>query len=220
MRKLLLLVLVASSVAAVDKKQMLSSEAFLHSHPDLDFRLQGLQRYDKGDLDRAFELFRRAARYADKPSQAMIAQMYWRGDGVPQDRALGYAWMDLAAERNYKTMVVKREAYWHALDEGERRRAVQQGEAVYLDYGDAVAQPRLEKRLRQAKTGTTGSRAGFVGNLRIEIQTPAGPRTVRGDEFYAKEFWEPALYWKWQEDSWNAPAAGEVEVGPLTHEPH
>lgn len=221
MRKaLLLLVLAVPAAFAVDKKEMLASEAFLNSHPDLKFRLQGLQRYEKGDRDRAFELFRRAARYADKPSQAMIAEMYWNGDGVPRDRALGYAWMDLAAERQYKTMVLKRETYWNALDEGERRRAIQQGEAVYADYGDAVAQKRLEKRLRQAKWDTTGSRVGHVGALSIRIDTPAGPRTVRGDEFYAREFWEPALYWKWQETTWNAPGAGAVEVGPLTHDPH
>lgn len=202
-----------------NEKEMLSSDAFLSSHPDLKFRIDGLRRFDAGDADRAFELFRRAARYADKPSQAMIAEMYWQGRGVPQDRALGYAWMDLAAERRYKSMVIKREAYWAALGDSERKRAVTLGEAIYRDYGDAAAQPRLEKRLREARQGITGSRVGHVGALKIVIQTPAGPRNIDGSQFYSREFWEPALYWKWQEDSWNAPPAGEVEVGPLTHDP-
>jgi hypothetical protein len=197
---------------------MLSSEAFLGSHPDLNFRLQGLRRYDAGDHERALELFRRAARHADKPSQAMIAEMYWQGIGVPRDRALGYVWMDLAAERNYKSMVIKRENYWNALDEAERKRALALGEDVYRDYGDHVAQPRLEKRLRQARNDTTGSRVGNVGALRIVIQTPTGPKSIDGSQFYAKELWEPELYWKWHSDSWNGPDGGAVEVGPLTRD--
>ena len=215
---LLLLAGLASPALAVDKKQMLSSEAFLGAHPDLNFRLQGLRRYDAGDHDRAFELFRRAARYADKPSQAMVAEMLWTGTGVPQDRALAYAWMDLAAERNYRSMVLKRETYWNGLDESERKRALAAGEAVYRDYGDAAAKPRLERRLRQARQDTTGSRVGSTVGLKIVIETPTGPRTIDGSQFYARELWEPELYWQWQEKTWNAPSGGAVEVGPLTHD--
>jgi hypothetical protein len=221
MRHLLFVALLAACAApahAIDKKQMLSSEAFLGSHPDLNFRLQGLRRYDAGDHDRAFELFRRAARYADKPSQAMVAEMLWQGIGVPQDRALGYAWMDLAAERNYRSMVIKRETYWNELDEADRKRALAAGEAIYRDYGDAAAKPRMERRLRQARQDTTGSRVGSTVGLKIVIETPTGPRTIDGSQFYARELWEPERYWEWQEKTWNAPAGGAVEVGPLTHD--
>jgi hypothetical protein len=214
----LLLAAIAAQAGAADKKQMLSSEAFLGSHPDLNFRLQGLRRYEAGDHDRAFELFKRAARYADKPSQAMVAEMLWQGIGVPQDRALAYAWMDLAAERNYRSMVLKREAYWNALDESERKRAIAGGEAVYRDYGDATAQPRLERRLRQARQDTTGSRVGSTVGLQIVIETPTGPQTIDGAQFYAKELWEPELYWQWQEKTWNAPSGGAVDVGPIGHD--
>ena len=222
MRNLLLALFLAPLAApadAVDKKKMLSSHAFLAAHPDLNFRLQGLRRYEAGDHDRALELFRRAARYADKPSQAMVAEMLWEGTGTPADRALAYAWMDLAAERNYRSIVLKRETYWAALKDSERQRALALGEQVYRDYGDAVAQPRLEKKLRQARQHTTGSRVGMTGNLKIIIETPNGPQTIDGSQFYAKELWEPALYWSWQEKSWNAPTGGEVDVGPVRSHP-
>ena len=221
MRNLLLALFLAALAApawAADKKEMLSSEAFLGSHPDLNFRLQGLRRYEAGDHDRAFELFRRASRYGDKPSQAMVAEMLWQGTGVPQDRALAYAWMDLAAERNYRSMLLKRETYWAALDAADRKRALAGGEAVYRDYGDNVAKPRLERRLRQARQHTTGSRVGSTVGLKIVIETPTGPKTIDGSQFYARELWEPELYWQWQEKTWNAPSGGEVEVGPLTRD--
>src|SRR3546814_613891 len=74
------------------------TEGFLSSHPDMRWRREGLYSYNQEEYDIAMDQFLRAARYADKPSQAMIAEMYWKGIGVPRDRELGYAWMDWAAE--------------------------------------------------------------------------------------------------------------------------
>ena len=42
---------------------------------------------------------------------------------VPADRALAYAWMDVAAERLYHDFLVRREGYWRALDEAQRNGA-------------------------------------------------------------------------------------------------
>src|SRR3546814_3071942 len=68
------------------------TEGFLSSHPDMRWRREGLYSYNQEEYDIAMDQFLRAARYADKPSQAMIAEMYWKGIGVPRDRELGYAW--------------------------------------------------------------------------------------------------------------------------------
>ena len=73
------------------------TEGFLAAHPDLRWRAEGV-----------------------RASQAMIAAMYWDGTGVVRDRPIAYAWMDLAAERMYHDFLLYREAYWNALDAGER----------------------------------------------------------------------------------------------------
>lgn len=164
------------------------------------------------------QYFLRSARYADKPAQAMIAEMYWKGIGVPQDRALGYAWMDLAAERFYSNFVIMREQYWGALDETQRREAIERGQPLLAEYGDDVAKPRMAKILRKQRT-MTGSRVGFVGNLQIIPFT--GPNagtgmTIRGDEYYAPKYWRADKYFEWQDEIWEAPARkGKVEVGDL-----
>ena len=75
---------------------------FMNGHPDLFWRLRGRKYYEAGHYEHARECFELAARYADKPSQAMLGEMHWQGEGGPRDRALGYAWMDLAAERLYE----------------------------------------------------------------------------------------------------------------------
>ena len=195
------------------------TEGFLAAHPDLRWRREGIEAFEKGRHAEAMTYFQRAARHADKPSQAMVAGMYWDGQGVARDRALGYAWMDLAAERQYPDFVLFRERYWSQMTEPERASALERGQAVYAEYGDAVAKPRLETILRRERRKTTGSRLGFVGNLTIIPQT--GPlagsgMTLSGEQYYAKEYWEPEAYWQLQDEIWRAPQReGKVDVGDV-----
>ena len=197
----------------------LMTEGFLSGHPDLRWRREGQHAYANKRYDEAMTYFLRAARYADKPSQAMIAEMYWKGIGVAQDRMLGYAWMDLAAERFYSNFVIKREEYWRALGEIEQRDAIVRGQPLLAEYGDDVAKVRMAKVLRKEHS-VTGSRVGFVGNL--EIIPFTGPNagsgmTIRADEYYAPKYWQADKYFEWQDQIWDAPAArkGRVEVGDL-----
>lgn len=197
----------------------LMTEGFLSAHPDLRWRREGLHAYANKRYDQAMQYFLRAARYADKPAQAMIAEMHWKGIGVPQDRELGYAWMDLAAERFYSNFLIMREQYWETLDATQRVNAIERGQPLLAEYGDDVAKKRMAKVLRKHR-GVTGSRTGFVGNL--EIIPFTGPYAgsglrIRGDEYYAPKFWQADKYFDWQDQVWDAPGArkGRVEVGDV-----
>lgn len=199
------------------RRAIISSSGFLSHHPDLNHRMQGTRAFEDGFFNDALAHFRRAARHADKPSQAMIAEMYFSGNGVAQDRALGYAWMDLAAERRYPAFLALREHYWAQLTPAERERAIEVGQEIYAEYEDAVARPRLERELRRGKRGTTGSRVGSVGNLVIELPDGPGgvPMRVQGSQFYDPRYWEPDQYWAWQDEVWGAPLRGRVDILPL-----
>lgn len=198
--------------------EMLTS-GFLSAHPDIRWRREGSYSYNRKEYDLAMDQFTRAARYADKPSQAMIAEMYWKGLGVPQDRELGYAWMDLAAERMYPNFVIKRERYWELLDAGQQRNAIERGQQLLAEYGDDVAKPRLAKLMQRAKRETTGSHMGFVsGGLKITPMT--GPLagtgiTMSPEEYYKPEFWNPQEYFASQDAEWGSPERGQVNVGEL-----
>ncbi|MEE7559597.1 hypothetical protein HH299_07695, partial [Xanthomonas sp. Kuri4-2] len=118
----------AAGVAQLNEDaDFLYSESFLAAHPDQYFRLRGAQARAGGDLAAARRYFRRAARHADKLSQAAYAEMLWNGEGGEPDRALAYAWMDLAAERATPVLLARREHYWAALTAQERERAVRDG---------------------------------------------------------------------------------------------
>lgn len=193
--------------------QLMITAGFLNGHPDLRFRLLALEKHKAGKREDAFRFFQYAAQYADKPSQAMVAEMLWNGDGTPVDRARAYAWMDLAAERGYLGFIGLRERYWKELSDAERARAITEGEAIYARYGDAAAKPRIAAVLRRERKGTTGSRTGATGSLRILVPGPAGPQEIDGSKFYDDRYWDPVKYQAWHDAMWMKPRIGKVDVG-------
>lgn len=200
---------------AADDPRVLTSQGFLGAHPDLRWRLEGQRAFEDGQGELALGYFQRAAKFADKPAQGMIAEMLWAGELVEQDRAAAYAWMDLAAERAFRPMLIRREVFWRALSAAERERALEVGRGLYAQYGDDVAQPRMERKLRSERRRITGSRTGFVGALQITIPTLSGDVTIDGSQYYHPDYWQPERYWAWQEKGWKDPPRGVVDVGPI-----
>ncbi|WP_152982704.1 sel1 repeat family protein [Stenotrophomonas humi] len=189
---------------------------FLSGHPDLRFRLLGLEKREQGKQEDAFKFFQRASYYADKPSQAMVAEMLWNGTGVEANKAQAYAWMDLAAERGYEGFLELRERYWSGLDATERDQAVQYGQDIYARFGDAASQPRIATALRRERKNVTGSRTGFSGNLKIFIPTPGGGEFIDASKFYDERYWDPAKYQQWHDSIWMKPRVATVSVGDAT----
>lgn len=217
----------ADTVAAVDlgvvddaDRELMTMEAYLDGHPDQHFRRLGVEAREHGRLDKAREYFRRAARYADKLAQGVYAEMLWNGEGGAADRALGYAWMDLAAERGAPMLVAHRERFWSELAPVERERALREGRAVYAEYGDEVAKPRLEGVLRRERRSVTGSRTGALGMVDICFGpiaadgTCMAPKNMDASRFFADKHWRAEQYWRWQDDLLRTPQREEkVEVG-------
>lgn len=184
---------------------------FLDAHPDLRFRQTGLQAYEEKAFAKALEDFKRAAWYGDKPSQAVVAEMYWGGVGVPVDRVLGMVWMDLAAERGYRFFSQKRDYYWNQLDDGQRKAAIRLAHSVFADYGDEATTPRIAAVLRRERAKMTGSRVGSLSSA-VQIVIP-GHGTIDATRFYDPQFWDPSQYRAWQDDYWLDLKVGTVSVG-------
>lgn len=194
---------------------------FERHHPDVYHRQRGLEAFGADRPHAAVAEFLQGARFADKGSQAMLAEMHWDGLGVPPDRAVAYAWMDLAAERGYPLLVAKRERYSQAMTPAERERALVLGVALYADYGDAVAKPRLDDILLQGTRDIVGSRVGGTAAF-VEVYTDIG----RGDsknpvqgrkrpDYYAARYWQPDDYWRSVDLAWSTPPKGIVRVLPI-----
>lgn len=191
---------------------IMNSEAYRFTHADLRWRAAGEEAYARRDMRAAWQHFERAARYADKPAQAMIASMLWNGDGIAQDRALAYAWADLAAERGYPRFIATREQYWNALGESERARAVEIGQGIYDEFGDEAAKPRLARELvRERRENTTGSRLGNAGPAQIKVFDQASGKVLNipGMIYGDPKYWDPAEHWKAVDAMWAAPKTAE-----------
>lgn len=192
---------------------------FLDDHPDWSYRIRAMKALEAGREREAFQYFRRAGLYADKPSQAMVAEMYWTGRGVARDRALAYAWMDLAAERGTASLVRLRERYWYRLTPEERNRAIEEGRAIHAVYADRVAQRRQERVMRAGRRDMVGTRTGF-GGLTAQIVIPAETgrdvsATIDHAEYYRPEYWQAGHYWNYQERRWEAARTGVGLGGDL-----
>ena len=207
---------------------LLKDSVFLQGHPDLRWRVEGSRQLHRGDTAAAIESFTRAAGFADKPSQAAIAELLWEGTGTARNRPLAYAWMDLAAERGYQAFLLKREAMWQDLDENEREQALAAGVQLYADYGDEVAKPRTYSVMRRERWRQVGTRVGADVSPRFTAKLPAARISASGTLnesalnsvdsrgsasflYFKDRYWHPETWWTSQDRQWQ----GEVIVHPL-----
>ncbi len=214
----------ASGVSKADMKEFKAIQGMLYKvsyfyHPDQAYQTVGLEAYRDGDKASALRDFLQASRYADKLSEAMVAMMYWNGEGTPVDRPRAYAWMDLAASRGYRDLLVQRELYWSKLSEDERKQALEIGQQVYAEYNDAAGLDRLNLKFSLGLSKVTGSHTGWQGNG-ISLLPTQGPLADRVDfnRMYGSALWNPVKYEHMKDVQWhlNSPlGGGRVEVGPL-----
>lgn len=183
----------------------LIATGYIDYHQDLKYRHLGLQAYREGRYEDAMRFFRRAGFFGDKPSQGMVAEMYRDGRGVAPDPVQAYIWMDLAAERGYPGFLILRERYWQSLDEAQRARAVDEGQAVFARFADAVAKPRTELRLR----------FGERQLARVQTVEFGNNASIDASKLRDKLFWDAERHWAFQDVQWTAPRLGSVTVGEI-----
>ena len=198
--------------------------------PNEEARVRGLKSYVNRRYEAAAKAFEIAALYADKPSQHYLSLMYWHGVGVERDPVQAYIWSDLAAERAHKPLLALREKFWAELTPQQQEQVLEQGAAYYEKYGDEVAKPRAESKIRQFARDMTGSRVGYRNQQLSVVSPPAsgqfGVKTgsnmhaytitpvTDADTLYGSEgqLFRLQGYWETQDRLIDG---GKVEVGPL-----
>ncbi len=205
-----------TAAAQVDTRdqRVLSTRTFLNAHPDFKHRTEGWTAYEAGDHDRAMTEFQRAALYADKLLQAMVAELLWQGPGAEADRPAAYAWVDITAERGYPQFVRLREQYWRQLDTLERARALEAGRALLAEYADAAAKPRMAHFMKKAKQRAQRYSPSVSAPKGVMVAGNNGTMTsIPAHRFYASKFWDPVQYQAWQDSLWPPSKEGQVDVG-------
>lgn len=139
--------------------------------PGVHYFVLGVQAFRKGDYRHAVAMYKVAGSWAYKPAEYNLGIMYYKGQGVPVDRARGAAWMVLAAERGDNQLYEQaRDLMVTSLSKAEFART----DAIWNDlkptYGDAVALRRAKARWAWVRTHQTGTRVGGVaGELSVGV---------------------------------------------------
>ncbi|MFK7888085.1 MAG: hypothetical protein AB8G16_14590 [Gammaproteobacteria bacterium] len=140
--------------------------------------------YERGDFARAYRIYSKGLVWrGDKYAQYMTGVMNFKGEGTRADRALGVAWLKLAAERNNPTLHSVYEDGLSRLSAAENDRLEREYERIAADYGDRRVLERLIRRDRLKLRRITGSRTGYSANLPLTIVNLDGSR-VPGDKFF------------------------------------
>lgn len=138
--------------------------------PGVKFFTLGVQAFRKGDYRHAIDMYKVAASWACKPAEYNLAVMYFRGQGVPVDRARGAAWMVLAAERNDPQYIKARDVMVTLLSKTEFARTDELWGELKQTYGDEIALRRAEAQWAWVKTHQTGTRVGgATGELAVGV---------------------------------------------------
>lgn len=193
-------------------------------HPDLFGMTTGMRRYAHKDYAGALKYFEIGAYYADKLSQLSTGLMYMNGEGVKKDPVTAYAWLDLAAERDYPDFIATRDSVKAQLTPEQLAQAGELRRALGERYGDAAAKPRMVQQLRLGQMQMTGSRTGFDAGVRhMRTKDDCGPSLVvggravaqagcGGEDIYAKDNWDPQQYFARRDREWKATVTvGAVE---------
>lgn len=206
------LILIFASACLVAPADAASPFDVAEHTPGFRLNAEGQQAWDNGRYFDARHKFKRAAYWADKLAQYNLGVIHYRGDGVDRDPARAWAWFALAAERDYPEFVDTWEAVWLELDEDQRRRAREILAELEPRYADRVAVARTAEHMQQERERITGSRTGFIGNIRV-IDRSGFSRD--GEDFFAAEKWDFRQIVELETRLFRAIAKGNVNIGDL-----
>lgn len=122
----------------------------------------GVEAIRKGDYGHAIDMYKVAASWAYKPAEYNLALMYFKGQGVAVNRALGAAWMVLAAERGEPQYMKARDLMVTLESKAEFAATDKLWNQLKTMYGDKIALRRAKAQWAWVKTHQTGTRVGGV----------------------------------------------------------
>lgn len=166
---------------------------------------KGCEAFAKGNSADAIRLWQLAAGWGHKSAQYDLGIAYYKGQGIPADRARGLAWLALASERHEEQFQQSFDAAWLAASNDERAQAQRLHAELKPVYADATALKKAARRYEDERRNITGSRVGAPGHVVIY----AGGSGVGQDASQYLAAVEKAA------DIYFTTGSGSVLIGPL-----
>ncbi len=159
--------------------QMRGSQPRDSARPGETFFAKGVTAVRKNDYEFAVNMYQVSASWAYKPAQYNLGVIYTKGEGVPEDKPLGLAWLALAAERGDKDYIAARDLAYSRMTDEEYERANAIWRDLKKNYADEVALKRAKQRWVQVRNEATGSHiGGATGPMLVGGRDTTGMRVV------------------------------------------
>lgn len=191
-RIVFVLVLVLAAIATPVPAQHIDDGNYAHNTPGDAFYKRARMFHRNGDFDGAAANYRHAARWGDKRAQFALGVMHVNGEGLPRNPLLGWAWIQLSAERGYrKYQAVADEILGYLTAEQQERARQILVDELEPRCGDAVAWQRAgaEMHRERSSIGGGGSRVGAAS--KPVLGELSGLDLVDGAQLYDPDLWEP-----------------------------
>jgi hypothetical protein len=147
--------------------------------PGEKFYFDAVRAVGKKDYRFAIEMYEVSASWAYKPAQYNLGVIYTKGEGVPEDKPLGLAWLALAAERGDKDYIAARDLAYSRMTDEDYERANAIWRDLKKNYADEVALKRAKQRWVQVRNEATGSHiGGATGPMLVGGRDTTGMRVV------------------------------------------
>jgi len=130
------------------------------ARPGETFFAKGVTAVRKNDYAFAVNMYEVSASWAYKPAQYNLGVIYTKGEGVPEDKPRGLAWLALAAERGDKDYTAARDLAYSRMTDAEYAQANEIWRELKKNYADEVALKRAKQRWVQVRNEATGSHIG------------------------------------------------------------
>jgi len=213
---LALVAMTCGSVAAQSPKPGHDWYDYNEHTPGYRYMEEGQRAYSNGFFGSAMAKYKVAARWADKFAQYNIGVMHLRAEGVDFDPVKAWAWLELAAERDYPQMVEAADDLYAMLDAQQQAEGRDYLERELLPrFGDEARVEPTALKMRQDRRRATGSRVGGRGFLAFLTVIDGSGQTRRGDEYYAAEKWDFERIIEYETEVMFAIASGGVDLGEL-----
>lgn len=127
------------------------------------FRI-GTQEFRSGHIEAAVDMWKLSAKNAKKEAQFNLGILFLTGEALAPNRALGLAWLRLAAERGDEQFESALRLAWSTASTAERKQAETEWARLKAVYADENAVPRADRAFRSKLNSITGSRVGSSSN--------------------------------------------------------
>lgn len=143
---------------------------FISASTRADFAL-GMQYYEKGNFEKAYEEFIEAAKHGEYSAQFNLGAMYYRGEHVQKDLTQSYAWFALAAQDNLYKEQSTHTKIFNKLSDEEKNKAEENYQKLLTEFSDEKIRIRLTPEL----SGSTP----FIKKMRsIKKVAPSYPSSM------------------------------------------